>query len=158
MIIAQSEIFPSSFNDPNVAACFLDYINSLSIIGPVLLRIRSDEVSDLTELPSNIFSFIESSAKENSLFLSGLRATSDDLVTRLLDSGLLVAFFDFNPADADILERVLKSFPRLRVGLSISIDRFEADSIQAIVNQYADCAQHFLFRFWRFKKISIKRT
>ncbi len=144
MIIPHVSIFSSALGDPNVVECLADYASHLAILGPVMLSCNKEDPADIDA--SSVISFLENASKKNACLLSGLTINNDDIVTKLLDSGLRAAFFDLNTQELGILERVLRSFPRLRIGLTISIDSLEAEQMHTIITQFSDCAYHFLFR------------
>lgn len=146
MIIPKSEIFSSSFQDVQVQECYVDYINQVAIMGSVMLSMRS-ELGDTEDESTEMIKVIESVVKESRFLLCGLSVYRDDLVTKLLDSGLQVAFFDYESKDRNILDRVLKSFPRTRIGITVPIDNLDAEIFRLMISQYGTSAHNFLFRY-----------
>ena len=81
----------------------------------------------------------------------GFSIDDDEIVTKLLDNGLQVAFFTYSKEmsidEKELLKKVAKSLPRSRIGIHIT-EPIHADSviITDAINQFSDVVSHFIFQ------------
>lgn len=138
VVIPDSE---SLSKNETLSSSLLAFISHISITGPVLLS--AQDIAAEKEILSLgvVLSAIELSA----CYISGLDIDSDELATKLLDSGARLVFFN-NIDEKELKAKVLSSFPRNRVGLSSLIDEVTVSSLQEIITECRENTSHFLFR------------
>jgi phosphoribosyl-AMP cyclohydrolase len=77
--------------------------------------------------------------------VQGLVLDSDEIAVKLLDNGLHVAFFD-TADETELLKKVLKSFPRSRVGVCFPDSALEIDQMISLVDEFTDYCGHLSFK------------
>ena len=84
-------------------------------------------------------------AKSVTTYVDGFELDHDEMVTNMLDSGVHIAFFPIS-SEKELLLRVLSSFPRSRIGLTVNGNLDGPDSIVSLVQEYREYVGHFVFR------------
>ena len=128
------------------------FVGSAGLLTTLLLRIPSnynyddDSIRLLLELcestPCNAY---------------GFTVDDDEIVTRLLDNGLQLAYFNINTInneEKELLNKVLKTFPRSRVGIYInnsnnsnnSDNSQSLDNVRLLVEEYSEIVSNFTFK------------
>lgn len=141
MIIPKVEYQPVFELNEKVRQQFVDQIAHLNILGPVLLQCK-----DMA--PTSSQSLLEEVVKDKRIpcILSGIDMSCDEVVKNLLDRGLGVAFVDYSVTEIEILKKVLKSFPKSRIGIALTVQSVTAELFQDVFDLFSDDVHHFLFR------------
>ena len=145
MLIPAITFGPTRANDVDDARV-LEFLDKISVLGPVIVSIEDlDENATEQEANRLLLKRIIDKTNTNSLtpcYLEGLKIDQDELATQLLDAGLHGIFFR-QPAPAETLElellsKVLASFPRARVGVSVHISEALAAGPAQAVAEYIE--------------------
>ena len=121
----------------------LPFLAHLSVLGPVLLRFQGGISS--TGDDESLVNFMKIAANDIALHVQGVQLDNDELVTKFLDNGCHVVYFD-RSTEENLQTQVLKSFPKNRVGLNCEQDVLTLAHMIDIVGRYQEVAGHFLFR------------
>ena len=124
-------------------AQLLPFLAHLGVLGPVLLRFQGGISS--TGDDDSLVNFMKKAANDTALHVQGLQLDNDELVTKFLDNGCHVVYFDRSTEDS-LQTQVLKSFPKNRVGLNCEQDVLTLAHMIDIIGRYQEVAGHFLFR------------
>lgn len=162
-------------------AQLLAFLHQVGVLGPVILNL-SEDINSSTKPSSldTIKALLYASSTLCPYYLEGLALDNDEIATLLLDSGLSVVFFNSCTADniqeKELLIRVLKSFPKERVGLtfrtqpqtlhdsqtsshpppppsspssasSSSTLPLSIEEINNVIEEYGDVCGHFIFNW-----------
>lgn len=157
MILPVCAIPDARKRSPSGDTGFLQYVQKVGCLGPVLLRCHSGDISGSAILLGRCLS---SSA---SCMIGGLGVDDDETAKFLLDQGALVAFFDRgggneSEEETAIRKQVLGSFPRKRMGvletyrievapfqpMTASTGVIKAD-MKAVLATYCEDSMSFLF-------------
>ena len=129
--------------DATTAIQLLPFLAHLGILGPVLLRFQGGISS--TGDDESLVSFMKQAANDTALHVQGVQLDNDELVTKFLDNGCHVVYFD-RSNEENLQTQVLKSFPKNRVGLNCEQDVLTLAHMIDIIGRYQEVAGHFLFR------------
>ena len=121
----------------------LPFLAHLSVLGPVLLRFQGGISS--TGDDETLVNFMKKAASDTALHVQGVQLDNDELVTKFLDNGCHVVYFD-RSTEENLQTQVLKSFPKNRVGLNCEHDILTLAHMIDIIGRYQEVAGHFLFR------------
>lgn len=143
MLITSVE-FPPILND-SFNTTFLEYLSRVSVLSTLLLKFPK-------KVSPGTYSFIEQYISSMGIaFAEGFSMDDDENVTKLLDSGLQVAFFtyskDMSTDELEILKKVAKSLPRSRIGICLN-EPINPDSMimSETISQFSDVVSHFSFK------------
>lgn len=144
MLIPLIDVTESAICTTDAASTeLMTFLGHLGVLGPVMLRV--DDVT--VGLDNDSFlNYMKKAACEAALHVDGLQLDNDELVTKLLDNGCHVVYFQDNRLEHDLQVQVLKSFPKSRVGLNCEQHSLTLASMMDMVGRYQEYAGHFLFR------------
>lgn len=137
--------FPSILND-SLNSAFFEYLSRASVLSTILLKIPQgiDFNEKFTSTLQTIFLLGVTNAE-------GFRIDDDEIVSKLLDNGLQVAYFTYSvdmlAVEKELLKKVLKSLPRSRVGLSLNESSAATSTLMTeTIHEFNDFASHFNFK------------
>ena len=124
----------------------LTFLAHVGVLGPVMVRFDGG-LSLAASDDAGLVAYMKQAAGEAALHVQGLKLDHDEFVTKLLDNGCHVAYFEQSD-DENLQLQVLKSFPKARVGVdcSGSAGAVTVASMVDVVGRYGGVAGHFLFR------------
>lgn len=117
-----------------------EFLNHVALLSTILLRLPATKT-----FPPDYIDTINILTKLGNFQAEGFSIDDDELVTRLLDEGLGVAYFNFTDEDT-LLRHVLKSLPRPRVGVKLNLESLNVDHFSELVNKYSEFAGHFIVK------------
>lgn len=139
MLISNIDIPPASSLNETGNIALIDFAHHVGILGPVFLRLPPiNDNTQSVEIVSEI-------AKSVTTYVDGFELDHDELVTQMLDCGVHIAFFSIS-SEKELLLRVLSSFPRSRIGLTVNGNLDGPESIVSLVQEYREYVGHFVFR------------
>ena len=141
MLLPLVDIPPSASVNEASTAALLTFVSHIGILGPVLLRVG--DVSTENENPA--LQLLEAVTSATPCCIDGLSIDGDELATKLLDKGALVVFFK-SSAEIELQSKVLRSFPRTRVGLNCADEAISVVTMLETVDRFREYSGHFLFR------------
>jgi len=109
------------------------------LINTVLLQLPVGQIIDESYLM-----FLSTIVSNTPCYAQGFTVDDDEIVTKLLDDGLHVAYFNLCD-DKSLLLKVVKSLPRSRVGIYVPTDRITNELMASVVAEFGDVVGHFLF-------------
>lgn len=132
----------------------MTFMDKLSVLGPVMIDIETRDEDRVKQLMRTVIDKTNSNSL-SPCYLQGLDMDQDALATSLLDAGLHGLFFNYptigGDAELEIFKKVLRTFPRARVGVVAQIQPITTSkliaNIESIITANRSSAVHYYFRF-----------